>query len=176
MAIDPTARSAARLQAMAGDELRKGERIGAAIPVWLGGTYVPFLGTIVLAVVLASVAASAVAINRLVTIAIGAAIGAYVGRQLALRASRDHPVRARALQVFLGATERRVIVFEPRSWGKPATLVAAFPLGQVAHLEFQKGGLVRPSRLSFLTPAGEHRYEFSGLWDVDSLLEALGRS
>lgn len=175
MAIDPTTRSATRLQEMVGSDLRKSERVRAAAPVWLGGTYVPFLGTIIVAVVLASAAASAVSFNRLVVVALGAALGAYVGRQLARRGSRDHPVRARALQVFLGVTDNRVIVFEPRSIGKPSSLLAAFPVSQVANVEFRKGGLFRPSRISFLTPAGDHHYECSGLWDVSALLTALGQ-
>jgi hypothetical protein len=160
---------------MAGSELRKTERVRAAAPVWLGGTYIPFLGTIIVAVLLSSAAASAVSFNRLIVIAIGAALGAYAGRQLAMRGSRDHPVRARALQVFLGVTDNRVIVFEPRSIGKEARLLTAFPVSQVADVEFRKGGFFRPSRLTFLTPAGQHRYVFSGLWDVSTLLSALGK-
>lgn len=174
MAIDPTPRSVVRLQNMASAELRKGERVVQAAPMWLGGAYVPFLGTIVLAVALASVAASATNLNRLVVVAAGAAIGAFAGRQLAMRATRDLPVDARALQVYLGITDRRVIVFEPRSWGKPARLLASFPVSQVGQVQFVKGNFIRPSRLTFLTSTGEHRYEFSGLWDVSSLLAALG--
>jgi hypothetical protein len=174
MAIDPTPRSAARLQAMAGAELRKGERVVQAAPMCLGGAYVPFLGTIVLAVAIASAAASVVDLNRLVVVAGGAALGAFAGRQLAMRATRNLPIDARALQVYLGVTDRRVIVFEPRSWGKPARLLASFPASQVGQVQFVKGNFIRPSRLSFLTSTGEHRYEFSGLWDVSSLLDSLG--
>ena len=142
--------------------------------MWLGGTYVPFLGTIIAAVLVAAAAASTVAVNSLIIVGLGGALGAYVGRQLALRAARDHPVEARALQVFLGVTDDRVIVFEPRSIGKPGRLLSAFPVSQVGNLEFRKGGFFRPSRMSFFTPVGEHRYEFSGLWDVSTLLDALG--
>ncbi len=173
MAIDPIPRSVTRLQAMVGDELRKGERVVQAAPMWLGGTYVPFLGSIVLGVATASAAASAIAVNRLVVVALGAALGAFVGRRLAVRAARDHPVDAKALQVYVGVTDRRLIVFEPRSWGKPARLLASFPTSQVGNVAFVKGGIFRPSRLSFFMSAGEHRYEFSGLWDVESLLDAL---
>lgn len=158
---------------MAGAELRKGERVVQAAPMWLGGAYVPFLGAIVLAVAIASAAASVVDLNRLVVVAGGAALGAFAGRQLAMRATRDLPIEARALQVYLGVTDRRVIVFEPRSWGKSARLLASFPVSQVGHVQFVKGNFIRPSRLTFLTSAGEHRYEFSGLWDVSSLLDAL---
>jgi len=173
MAINPVPRSTVRLQEMASRQLQKGEKVQQAAPMWLGGAYVPFLATIVVAVAVASVAASAVSGSRLVVVALGGAVGALVGRWLARRATRDLPLDARALQVYLGVTDRRVIVFEPRSWGRPARLLASFPTSDVAAVTFAKGGFVRPSRLAFLTSAGEHRYEFSGLWEVGPLLAAL---
>ena len=38
---------------------------------------------------------------------------------------------------------------------------------------FTKGGFLKPSRLSFLSSTGHHEYEFSGMWDVGTFLDAL---
>ncbi len=171
--MNPVPRSVARLSSMVGDELRRGEKVGAALPAWIGGTYVPFLGSIVIAVALAAAMASGLGANGLIVSALGAFVGAVVGRWLAKRAAADHPVQARALQVFLGVTDRRVLVFEPKTWGKPAAMLAEFPVRSVHDVALSKGGFIRPSRLSFLTPHGQHEYEFSGLWDVSDFIDAL---
>lgn len=173
MAMNPVPRSADRLASMMGKDLRRGERIRAALPVWIGGTYVPFLGSIIVAVALAAGMASGLGAGGLVFAAGGAMVGAVVGRWVAKRAAADHPVDARALQVFIGVTDRRFLVFEPKTWGKPAALLTSFPVKEVADVRLFKGGFIRPSRLHFLSPQGEHVYEFSGLWDVEELIAAL---
>jgi hypothetical protein len=174
MALDPSPRTVLRAQQLLEKELHKREKVVAALPVWLGGAYVPFLGSIVVAVALAAGLASALGASGLVVAALGAAVGAIAGRWVAMRAVSDHPVDAQALQVILAATDTRVMVYEPKSWGKPGRLLDAFPVSRVADVHFTKGGLLRPSRLEFLAPDGHHRYEFSGLWNIDSTLEALG--
>ena len=173
MALNPGPRTVVRVQRMLEPELRKGETVQHALPVWIGGTYVPFLGSIVGAVALGAGMASGLGANGLVITALGAAVGAVTGRFIAQRAARDHPVDARALQVFLGVTQRRVLVYEARSWGKPARLLESIPLGQVGDVHLVKGNFFRPARLIFLAPNGMHTYEFSGLWDVSDVVEAL---
>ena len=173
MALNPIPRTVVRLQRMLERELRKGESVEQALPVWIGGTYVPFLASIVVAVGLAAGMASSTGANGLVVTALGAAVGAATGRAIALRAARSHPVEARALQVFLAVTQRRVLVYEARSWGKPARLLDSFPHGQIGEVQLEGGNFVRPTRLSFLAPSGIHTYEFSGLWNVDEFVAAL---
>ncbi|HSF84436.1 MAG TPA: hypothetical protein VLG28_02095 [Acidimicrobiia bacterium] len=168
-------RSVQRMRGMVEGELRKGEELQHAVPVWIGGTYVPFLGSIVVAVALAAGMASALGANGLIVTAVGAATGALTGRYIALRAVGDHPLDAAALQVFLGVTRKRVLIYEPRSWGKPGRLLASIPRGQVGDIVLVQGNFLRPSRLSFLAPNGLHTYECSGLWNVDDIVEALGR-
>lgn len=159
---------------MLGPELRKGETVLEALPVWLGGAYVPFLGSIIAAVALAAAMASAVGSGTLVIVGLGAAVGAFAGRRIALRAIEDHPVDSQALQVILAVTERRVLIQQPRSWGRAASLLDAVPVDRVGDVHFKKGGILRPSRLEFLAPDGHHVYEFSGLWNVESTVKALG--
>ena len=173
MALNPIPRTVVRVQRMLENELRKGESIEQALPVWIGGTYVPFLASIVVAVGLAAGMASSIGANGLIVTALGAAVGAAAGRAIALRAARSHPVDARALQVFLVVTQRRVLVYESRSWGKPARILDSFPPGQTGEVQLDKGNFIRPTRLTFLAPRGVHAYEFSGLWDVDDFVAAL---
>ena len=75
---------------------------------------------------------------------------------------------------MLGSTQRRVLIFEPRSLGKPGRLLDSFPIGQVGDLTLEKGNFIRPTRMSFLAPDGLHTYEFSGLWQVADVIAALG--
>jgi hypothetical protein len=173
MAINPVQRSVQRMTAMAADDLHKHEQILAALPVWIGGGYVPFLGAIVGGVALAAATASAVGANVLIFGALGAFAGTLVGRRLAKRGTADHPVEAAALQVMLGVTRQRVLVFEPKAWGKPARMLLTFPVKDVGGVTLEKGGFFKPTRLGFLTSQGEHRYEFSGLWEVDEFVDAI---
>ncbi len=173
MALDPAPRAVVRMERMVGDELRRGETVQQALPVWIGGTYVPFLGTIVVAAALSAGMASAIGLNGLIVTGLGAAIGAVVGRALAKRGARDHPFEADALQVYIGVTRQRVLIYEPQSLGKPGRLLDSFPLGRVGSVEFVKGNFLRPSRLLFFAPDGEHVYEFPGLWNPEGLLHAL---
>jgi hypothetical protein len=174
MAFNPAPRSMQRMDRMVEKDLRKGEELVAALPVWIGGTYIPFLGSIIVAVALAASMASALAANSLIITALGAAIGAVVGRYVAQHAARDHPVDAQALQVMLGVTPSRVLIYEPRSLGKPGRLLDSFSIDQVGDLTLDKGNFIRPTRLSFLAPRGLHTYEFSGLWHVADVVAALG--
>lgn len=174
MALNPVPRTVIRVQRMLQPELRKGETVQQALPVWVGGTYVPFLGSIVVAVALAAGMASGLGANGLVITALGAAVGALTGRYVAQRAASHHPLDARALQVFLAVTQRRVMLYEARTWGKPARLLDSIPLGQVGDVQLAAGNFFRPARLAFLAPNGVHTYEFSGLWDVADVVEALG--
>ena len=173
MAINPVPRSVGRMSTMVDEELRRGEKLTAALPVWIGGTYVPFLGSIVVAVGLAAGLASGLQANALIVVALGAFVGAVTGRWLANRAAADHPVQSRALQLFVGITDHRVLIYEPKTWGKPGSLLAAIPTNDVGDVTLVKGNFIRPSRLSFLTARGLHEYEFSGLWDVDEFVDAL---
>ncbi len=173
MALNPVPRTVIRMATMVEDELRRGEKLKAALPTWIGGTYVPFLASIVAAAGLAAAMAPGLGANSLIVTALGAAFGAIVGRWLAMRAAAEHPVDSRALQVFVGATDRRVLVYEPKGWGKPGRLLASISLRDIGDVSVEKGGFVRPSRLEFLTSGGPHRYEFSGLWDVHEFLQAL---
>lgn len=157
-------------------ELAKSETLAAAIPVWIGGTYVPFLGSIVLGVTLFAIAGPALGAPGLVSAALGAAVGAVVGRRLARHRSVDEPVRSRALQVFLGVTDRRVLIYEPQGFGKPGKLLAAFPTSTVSNVRFEPGGILRPGRLAFGVAGVEQTYEFSGLWNIEAVLAALARS
>jgi hypothetical protein len=52
-------------------------------------------------------------------------------------------------------------------------MLADFPVRDVHDVALSKGGFIRPSRLSFLTPEGLHEYDFSGLWDVSDFTDAL---
>ncbi len=173
MALNPVGRSVARIERMVESELRRGERVEAALPVWIGGTYVPFLSSIVVGVALAAGLATSLGGSGLVITALGAAIGAASGRAVALRAVRQHPVDADALQVFLAVTQFRLVVYEARSWGKPGRLLDSMLRSDIGDVALQTGNFLRPTQLSFLTSSGLHAYEFSGLWDVEDLLTAL---
>ncbi len=173
MALDPVPRTVIRMATMVEGELRRGEKLDAALPTWIGGTYVPFLASIVAGAGLAAAMAPGLGANSLIVTALGAAFGAIIGRWLAMRAAAGYPIDSRALQVFVGATNMRVLVYEPKSWGKPGRLLATIPLRDIGNVSFEKGGFVKPSRLEFLTPDGPHQYEFSGLWDVRRFLAAL---
>ena len=171
--LNPVPRSLVRMQPMIARELATSEKLEAAIPVWIGGTYVPFLGSIMLGVVVFATVGPALGGPGVVSAALGAAVGAVAGRWLARRRSADEPVRSRALQVFLGVTNRRVLVYEPKGFGKEGKLLAAFPVASVSNVRFEPGGILRPGRLAFGVAGVEQTYEFSGLWNVDSVLEAL---
>jgi hypothetical protein len=158
---------------MIAPELAKTEKLEAAIPVWIGGTYVPFLGCILVGVVVFATLGPAFGGPGVVSAALGAAIGAVAGRWLARRRSADEPVRSRALQVFLGITNRRVLIYEPKGFGKDGKLLAAFPVSTVSNVRFEPGGILRPGRLAFGVAGVEQTYEFSGLWNVEAVLEAL---
>jgi hypothetical protein len=175
MALNPVPRSVQRMSGMVEGELREGETLLHALPVWIGGTFVPFLGSIIVGVALAAGMASALGANGLIVTALGAAAGALAGRYVAMRAVAQHPLDAAALQVFLGITKQRVLIYEPRSWGKPGRVLDSIPKGQVGDVELRQGNILRPSRVSFLAPNGLHTYECSGLWNVDDIIEALAR-
>ncbi len=158
---------------MALRHLRKGERVEFGLPVWIGGTYVAFLGSLVVAIAVAAALSPTVGGGGLVFVALAAAAGALAGRWLAQRRSAGHPIRSQALQVFVGLTDRRLLVYEPRSWGKPGRLLAEYPRSAITAASFSRGGLIRPSRLELVIAGHPHLYEFSGWWDVTAFVEAV---
>ena len=174
--INPVPRSTQRMKPMVAKELAKHEELRAAVPVWIGGTYVPFLGGVVIGIAVGTTVAASAGGQNIVFAALGGAIGAVVGRWFGRRRSVNHPVRSRALQVFLGVTSMRVLIHEPSGFGKPGKLLAAFPIAQMSNITVDQGGILRPSRLSFGVSAVEQIYEYSGLWNISEVLAALGVS
>ncbi len=174
--INPVPRSTQRMKPMVAKELTKHEELRAAVPVWIGGTYVPFLGGVVIGIAVGATVGASAGGQNIVIAALGGAIGAVVGRWFGRRRSANHPVRPRALQIFFGVTSKRVLLHEPSGFGKPGKLLTEFPIAEMGNITVDQGGILRPSRLSFEVSAVEHTYEYSGLWNIAEVLAALGVS
>ena len=171
---DLSIRSIERFEGIASSHLKKGETVAAALPVWLGGTYLPFFLSIVFGVGLGSVLSSAIGSGSVLIPIGGGVVGAIVGNFLGKRKARAHPVPAGRLQVYLAVTNRRILVHENGGMGRPGGLRSDIDLKALESATVKRGGFFRPTRLT-LTIAGEdHSFEYSGLWRVPNLLEHVG--
>lgn len=171
---DLSIRSVPRFEGIAKSKLKKGEIVEAALPVWLGGTYLPFFASIVVGVAAGSVVSSGFGNGGILYAIGGAAVGAFVGNFLAKRKARDHPVEASRLQVYLAVTGRRILVHENGSMGRPGGLRSELDRKSLESATVKKGGFFRPTRLALTIEGTEYVYEYSGLWRVPGILDELG--
>ena len=171
---DLSIRSVPRFEGIAKSHLKKGETVEAALPVWLGGTYMPFFLSIVVGVAAGSVAGSGIGNGSILYTIGGAIVGALVGNFLARRKAVEHPIDAGRLQVYLAVTGRRILVHENGGMGRPGGLRSEADLKSLDTATVRKGGFFRPTRLTLTIEGTDYPYEYSGLWRVPGLLEALG--
>lgn len=171
---DLSIRSVPRFEGIASSHLKKGEVVEAALPVWLGGTYLPFFLSIVFGVALGSVASSATGSGAFWIPIAGGLIGGFVGNFIARRRLLRHPVEAGRLQVYLAVTNKRILVHENGGMGRPGGLRSELSLKALESASVRRGGFFKPARLSLTANGEEYTYEYSGLWRVPGILEKLG--
>lgn len=171
---DLSIRSIPRFEGIASSHLKKGETVQAALPVWLGGTYMPVVVGLIGGTMAGSVISNIVGERSIWLLLIGGVIGVYIGMFISGRRLRQHPVTANRRQVYLAVTDRRILIHENGSMGKPGGLRSELNRKALESTQFKRGGFFRPHRLTLTANGVDYRYEYSGLWRVPNLLESLG--
>ncbi len=171
---DLSVRSVERFEGVAKSHLKKGETVEVALPVWLGGTYMPFFLGIVVGVAVGSIASSATGSGAVLVPLAGGVLGGFAGNLLAKRRAREHPVPATRLQVYLAITDRRILVHENGRVGRPGGLRTELSRRDLQSARLRRGGFFRPTRLTLVVGDTEYPFEYSGLWRVPALLDAVG--
>ena len=93
----------------------------------------------------------------------------FVGRPLAAR----HDPALATPYVALALTDRRVLLVEQSTGRDTGALVEDVLRSQISHVDFAKGGWMRPQRLSYRARGEERELEFPRMEPVFRFVEAL---
>ncbi len=157
--------------------LSDGETIEATVRGLIAGyTRWSTIGSIV-AVLVAFTAVSTLKLNLLASLAIlvGAIVAAFmgtlylVGRPLAAR--HDPPLGSP--YVALAVTNRRLLLVEQGSGKSVSLLVEDGLRSQISDVEFARGGVLSPQRLTYRTKAGDRSFEFPRMERVGMFADVL---
>ena len=93
----------------------------------------------------------------------------FVGRPMA---RRNDPV-LESPYIVLVLTNRRVLLIEQAAGGEISRLVEDSALGQISELDYVRGSILSPQRLTYRTSLGKRSFEFPRVERVQQFVTAL---